>query len=316
MMRRYGAWVVSASILVLVALSAVPAGAQTGSCQLAPIFVMMRDLIGRDRVGECTSPMGRSDVGDVTQPTTRGLLTFRMTDQVPTFTDGQTTWLYGPNGIESRPNGGRLAWENTADRSTPTPTPTPNTFAQTTTYATTPTPTPWGQTANGWPQNPTAPQAPATWPQNTTAPPSAPIPNALPPAANGLPATTSGLPPAASSLPPAPVASPTVLVPTDLPISLDGDDSSSSDAINLAGGNYAVHWEARVLSGKSSCYVGSRLRRFDDQNPGSLITHTTIGSTKDRSVSGESRLFSIAPGRYVVDVATTGCAWKLVIQAP
>jgi hypothetical protein len=318
MMRRHGTWVVSASIIMLVALSALPAVAQTGSCQLAPVFVLMRDLLGRDRVGECTGPTGRNEVGDITQPTTRGSLTFRQADQVPTFSDGQTTWLYGPNGIESRPSGGRLAWETTGYGAPSTATPTPNTYAQTTTYATTPTPTPWGQTGNTWPQQapntaqqpPTNPQQPGTtWPQTASAPPSAPLPNALPPG-------PSGPPPAANSLPPAPFASPTVLVPTELPISLDGDDSSTSEPVNLAGGNYAVRWEARLINGNDACYVGSRLRRFDDQNPGALIAHTTLGSSKDRSVGGESRLFSVPPGRYVVDVATTGCAWKLIIQAP
>jgi hypothetical protein len=304
MMRRYGTWVVSASIVVLVALSALPARAQTGSCQLAPIFVLLRDLLGRERVGECTGSMVRNELGDVTQPTTRGAFALRMADQVPTFSDGQTTWLYGPNGIESRPTGGRLAWETTGDRATPTPTPFA-TATPTPSFGAVPAATPWGQTGTTWPQqgSTVAQQQPGTtWPQSGAAPPSAPVPNALPPGVN-------------STLP-SPAASPTLFPPTELPITLDGDDSSTSDPIDLAGGNYAVRWEARLLSGKPACYVGSRLRRFDDQNPGSLIAHTTVGSTKDKSVSGESRLFSVAPGRYVVDVATTGCSWKLVIQAP
>lgn len=319
MMRRHVTWVVSVSIVMLVTLSAVPVGAQTGSCQLAPVFVLMRDLLGKERVGDCTSPAARNELGDVVQPTTRGMLTLRMLDQVPAFSDGQTTWLYGPNGIESRPSGSRLAWESTAGAATPTATPyatatpTPSSFGQA------PPANPPGQTSS-WaqtspPQQPgatypqaTYPQATypqqqgATYPQNTAAAPSAPIPNGLPPAATG-------------PLPP-PTPSPTPLVPTELPISLDGDDASTSEPINLAGGNYAVRWEARLLSGNSACYVGSRLRRADDQNPGSLIAHTTLGSTRDRSVAGESRLFSVPPGRYVVDIATTGCAWKLVIAAP
>jgi hypothetical protein len=287
----------------------------------------MRDLLGKERVGDCTSAAARNELGDIVQPTTRGMLTLRMADQVPAFSDGQMTWLYGPNGIESRPNGSRLAWEGTTSGATPTATPyyatatpTPSTYGQSSSYGQGQLANPPGQTASSWSQTSTQqqqqqqqgsswpqtgnPQQPgATWPQNTVAPPSAPIPNGFPSGSGQMPAPMSS-------------PTPTPLPPTELPITLDGDDSSTSEPVNLAGGNYAVRWEARLLSGKSACYVGSRLRRADDQNPGALIAHTTLGSTRDRSVAGESRLFSVQPGRYVVDVSTTGCAWKLVIQAP
>ena len=82
--------------------------AQTSACQLAPVFLMLRDLIGKDRMGECTSAVIKSDSGDFNQPTTRGMLTFRPSDLIVAFSDGQTTWLYGPNGLESRPTGTRL----------------------------------------------------------------------------------------------------------------------------------------------------------------------------------------------------------------
>jgi len=44
--------------------------------------------------------------------------------------------------------------------------------------------------------------------------------------------------------------------------------------------------------------------------------HTTLNSTKDHSTSGDTRLFSVAPGRYVLDVMTTGCNWKFTFEAP
>jgi hypothetical protein len=77
-----------------------------------------------------------------------------------------------------------------------------------------------------------------------------------------------------------------------------------------------VHWQVSLPHGKTGCYVGSRLRRVEDQHPGSLVVHTTLGSTKDRSTGGDTRLFAVAPGRYVLDVTTTGCSWKMTLQAP
>jgi hypothetical protein len=137
-------------------------------------------------------------------------------------------------------------------------------------------------------------------------------------AQNGVSQPQNAMPQPQSAYAPVPPAapSPVILNPSALPIELSGSDSTTSKPIDLAGGNYAVHWEAQIEKGKAACYVGSRLRRFDDQNPGALVVHTTLGSTKDRSVSGDTRLFSIQPGRYVIDVSTTGCSWKLAIQAP
>jgi hypothetical protein len=84
----------------------------------------------------------------------------------------------------------------------------------------------------------------------------------------------------------------------------------------LTGGDYAIGWEIERQRGKSSCYVGSRLRRFDDQNPGALVLHTTLNTSKDRTASGEARVFSVLPGRYVFDVSTTGCDWRFTIRLP
>jgi hypothetical protein len=52
--------------------------------------------------------------GDVLQPTTRGLLVRRTADRVVGFTDGTSTWLAGPCGLQQRPNGARFAWESGA----------------------------------------------------------------------------------------------------------------------------------------------------------------------------------------------------------
>ncbi|HEX9016286.1 MAG TPA: c-type cytochrome [Chloroflexota bacterium] len=49
--------------------------------------------------------------GDTVQDSTGGFLLWRKSDGAATFTDGATTWLLGPNGLETRPNGAKLPWE-------------------------------------------------------------------------------------------------------------------------------------------------------------------------------------------------------------
>jgi hypothetical protein len=291
-MRRHTLSLVIASIVVLASLPTWPAWAQTTSCQVAPIFLMLRDQVGRERVGECTGQPVHNDVGDLNQPTTHGILTFRTSDQVAAFSDGQTTWLYGPNGLESRPSGGRLAWETSAaaasasgaSYSTPTPTPTVASTSYNSAWQLTPTPTPWGQTASGLPPATPTTQATSPWPPATTGAPQTTGP--WPPQTGApaqpdasLPQNAMPVPQSAYAAAPTAAPSPTPVTPSALPIELSGSDSTTSKPVDLAGGNYRVHWEAAIEKGKSACYVGSRLRRFDDQNPGALVVHTTLGST-------------------------------------
>jgi hypothetical protein len=289
---------VIASAVMLASLGIGPAWAQTTSCQLAPVFVMLRNQVGRDRVGECSGPMVRNEGGDMTQPTTRGILTLRSTDQVVAFNDGQTTWLFGPNGLESRPSGSRLAWENEG---------TGRSTGGTATASATPA---YGTPTSAYGMTPPSYGSTAYSPSSTSAAYATPTVYPAPYAASGT--ATGGQ----TGLSPIPSPSPMVPLTDELPMSISGNDESSSKPFNLAGGDYPMRWEANLQHGKTSCYVGARLRRFDDQNPGALVMHTTLGSTKDPSVGGDTRLFSVAPGRYVLDVATTGCSWKLTIQAP
>jgi len=262
-MRRQVFSMLIAGLVAAAGLSTWPVMAQTTStaaCQLAPVFLMLRDLIGRDRMGDCTSAVIRSDSGDFNQPTTKGMLTFRPSDLIVAFSDGQTTWLYGPNGLESRPTGTRLAWENTA----------------TTVVASAGTGTGVGTGST------------------STAP-----------VAQGVPA-----------LPVAPIPTPTPTVMSTLPIRVEGEDSTTTRPFELTGGDYAVGWEIERQRGRTSCYVGSRLRRWDDPNPGALVLHTTLNTANDRTASGEARVFSVLPGRYVFDVSTTGCDWRFVVRLP
>lgn len=250
-MRRSVAATLLAGLVVLAGFSAWPAVAQTGGCQLAPVFVMLRDLVGRERIGECTSAVIRNDAGELSQPTTFGIMVFRPGDLVTQFSDGQTTWLFGPRGLESRSATSRLPWETTA---------------------------------------------------GNTVPPAA--------GAGSQSVTSSGASVSASA--PAPSPTPQIV----MPIRLEGEASATTRPFDLAGGDYRVAWEAELQKSNPSCYVGSRLRRADTQNPGSLVVHTTLNTSNDRTSSGATRLFGVAPGRYVLDVMTTGCSWKITLHLP
>ena len=80
------------------------------SCALAPAFEPLRDAVGVESMGECSSDAVEV-AGELTQQTTRGVLVRRAVDGVATFTDETTTWLDGPEGIESRAKNDRLSWE-------------------------------------------------------------------------------------------------------------------------------------------------------------------------------------------------------------
>src|SRR5437762_9309545 len=63
-------------------------------------------------VGDCLeNEHHMGPTGDGLQQTSRGLLVWRKEDNWTGFTDGYTTWVLGPRGLQSRPNEGRYAWE-------------------------------------------------------------------------------------------------------------------------------------------------------------------------------------------------------------
>lgn len=93
-------------------------------------------------VGEPLEPEHYGPNGDSLQLTTRGLMAWRKADNWTAFTDGATTWINGPVGLQSRHNLARFPWESgaqliAAPASTPvpvavplpTPAPTPLPFA-------------------------------------------------------------------------------------------------------------------------------------------------------------------------------------------
>lgn len=103
-----------AFLLAPFALGLVPApvhAARLASIPVGPHFVNLHQrLLGI--TGTCLG-VEQDDpaTGDISQPTTTGLLVWRKADRVATFTNGSLTWLAGPTGLQRRSNAQRYAWE-------------------------------------------------------------------------------------------------------------------------------------------------------------------------------------------------------------
>lgn len=95
-----------------------------GPWRFNPVFQafadQIPDVVGQPTGNERVDP----DTGDTVQPTTGGLMVWKKSSGRVYFTDGNTTWVLGPNGMQSRPNDQRFDWES-AHTPTPTPTSTP-----------------------------------------------------------------------------------------------------------------------------------------------------------------------------------------------
>jgi len=88
-----------------------PSAAQE-SCRFVLGFATLRDLIGPQKVGNCLEDQQTNvENGNAEQRTNGGLMVWRKADNFTAFTDGGRTWINGPNGLQSRPNGDRFAWE-------------------------------------------------------------------------------------------------------------------------------------------------------------------------------------------------------------
>jgi hypothetical protein len=109
--------VVVAAALLAAALaevaSASPAAAQgTPACSFVLGFAALREQVGADKVGRCLEDERfNAENGNAEQRTSGGLLVWRKVDNFTAFTDGATSWIAGPEGLQSRPNGERFAWE-------------------------------------------------------------------------------------------------------------------------------------------------------------------------------------------------------------
>lgn len=102
------------ALALAVSATAALAAPTPAACTYVLGFQTLHDLIP-DIVGPCTSDeFHNPDNGDGLQSSTNGLLVWRKADNWTAFTDGSTTWINGPFGLQSRPNEERFPWEGPA----------------------------------------------------------------------------------------------------------------------------------------------------------------------------------------------------------
>lgn len=123
-------------LLAVATICGTLVGARPASAQAACTFKLGFQAIASlipDIVGACLEDERFNLAnGNAEQRTTRGLLVWRKADNWTAFTNGATTWINGPDGLESRPNDERFAWENdpvgrpTISSGSPAPVPAPS----------------------------------------------------------------------------------------------------------------------------------------------------------------------------------------------
>ncbi len=109
-MGRFLPGVPSLLIALSIVLVSPPAYANAATCSFVGGFKTLHDALP-NVVGDCTANERHSSSGDSIQPTTRGLLVWRQSDNFTAFTDGFRTWINGPFGIQQRLNTQRYCWE-------------------------------------------------------------------------------------------------------------------------------------------------------------------------------------------------------------
>jgi phosphohistidine phosphatase SixA len=84
----------------------------SAACQIVLGMATMRDLVGPATVGECVEDERQNPGnGNAEQRTTNGMLVYRWLDGRLLFSNGDRTWVNGPNGLVDRPNDQRFGWE-------------------------------------------------------------------------------------------------------------------------------------------------------------------------------------------------------------
>src|SRR6185437_1432282 len=132
---------IGALALAAALVPAQGAAQTTAGCQFVLGFKALRDLDPAD-IGDCTDNQTSASNGDAQQHTSKGLLAWRKADNWTAFTNGYTTWINGPDGVQSRLNTDRFPWEAAVPAAAPAPAPAPAPAAATPTPAPPPKPTP------------------------------------------------------------------------------------------------------------------------------------------------------------------------------
>ncbi|MDP2659793.1 MAG: hypothetical protein Q8R28_03595 [Dehalococcoidia bacterium] len=103
-----------AVLLIILSQSSFPGAdstARAAKCRFVLGFSALHDLIP-DIVGDCKVDQHYNPQnGDALQETTGGLLAWRKADNFTAFTDGHSTWINGPQGLQQRLNTERFDWE-------------------------------------------------------------------------------------------------------------------------------------------------------------------------------------------------------------
>jgi hypothetical protein len=81
------------------------------SCSFVLGFAELRDTLGHELVGECLEDQRNTATGEGRQRSTKGELIWRPSDSATLFTDGTTTWISGPYGLQTRAADQRFDWE-------------------------------------------------------------------------------------------------------------------------------------------------------------------------------------------------------------
>jgi len=120
------ALVVLIALTLTMGMAAPPVASANGHCTFKLGFAALRDLIP-DTVGFCQeNERHEPATGNTLQRTTGGLLVWRKADNWTVFTDGATTWLNGPFGLQTRPNAGPMyPWEAQIPAAAPPQPPAP-----------------------------------------------------------------------------------------------------------------------------------------------------------------------------------------------
>ncbi len=121
-MKRNGLCILALALAVAVCSVPIPASAQAGpTFKLG--FKALADLVP-NVVGQPLENEHWAANGDSLQRTTNGLMVWRKADNWTAFTNGHTTWINGPQGLQSRLNTERFPWE--PDYVGPQPPPAPS----------------------------------------------------------------------------------------------------------------------------------------------------------------------------------------------